>query len=175
MDMKKQDIVIDNIVKRRSIRKYKDEIIDETLITQSIKSGMYAPSAVNKQPWHFIVFDGKETVEKIAAIHPNSQMIKNATKSILVCGDINIVHAPGYLPCDCSAATQNMLLTIHALGLGGVWIGIYPREARMEGMKEIFNLPENIVPFSIIAIGYPDENKELPNRFKPERIHTGKW
>ena len=145
------------------------------MIEEIIKSGMYAPSAVNKQPWHFLVFNDLAIIDQIALLHPNAQMIKQAAKAILICGDEKLAHAPGYLACDCSAATQNMLLTAHALGLGAVWVGIYPREERMKGIARIFNLLEGIVPFSIISLGYPDEVKEVPNRYKADRIHYENW
>ena len=173
--MDNKDIILSNIFSRRSIRKYTDkEVSNEDIIT-IIKSGMQAPSAVNKQPWHFIVFDNMEIIEKIIEVHPNAAMLKDASKAILVCGDEELAHAPEYISCDCSAATQNMLLAAHALGIGAVWVGIYPRRQRITTIKEIFKLPGNIKPFSIISLGFPAENKEIANRFKPERIHFDQW
>ena len=173
--MNQKEIIINNIISRRSIRKYTEQVVSEENVNTIIKAGMYAPSAVNKQPWHFVVFKEQKTFEQITSLHPNGQMLAKASKAILVCGDKNLAHAEGYIPCDCSAATQNMLLTAHALGLGAVWIGIYPRDARIEGLKKIFNLPEHIIPFSIISLGYPNETKDTPDRFKPDRIHYERW
>jgi len=102
-------------------------------------------------------------------------MLNEANVAILVCGDYELVHAPGYLPLDCSAATQNILLAAHSLGLGAVWIGIHPREDRINCLKEIFKLPESIHPFSIISIGYPAEKKMIPKRFDTKRIHYDSW
>jgi len=165
----------EGLITRRSIRKYQNIDVDDEKIKKIIKAGMYAPSAVNKQPWHFIVFKNQETKNKIAEVHPNGGMIKEAAAGILICYDENLQHDQGYGPIDCAAATQNMLLAAHDLGLGAVWIGIYPRQNRINAMKEIFNLPENIHAFSIVAIGYPAENKETPDRFKIDRIHYEKW
>jgi len=173
--MEKKEIILENIFTRRSIRKYtKDPVSEESILTM-LKAGMYAPSAVNKQPWHFIVLKDRSVFDEIIKLHPNAGMLTNARLAILVCGDEKLAHAIGYIPCDCSAATQNILLAAHAIGLGAVWVGIYPREERIKGLKSIFNLPEHIIPFSIISIGFPAEVKEIPERFKQERIHYGKW
>jgi nitroreductase len=167
--------VFEAIFTRRSIRRYSDKEIEKEIVDKIIRAGMYAPSAVNKQPWHFIIFDKTETRNAIMDVHRSSLMLKEAKKAILVCFDVNLQHDDGYGLCDCSAATQNMLLAAHALGIGSCWIGIYPREARMEALKQIFNLPENVEPFAIISLGYPAETKETPDRIKPDRIHTETW
>ncbi len=160
---------------RRSIRKYEPRPIDPQMVETIVKAGMYAPSAVNKQPWHFIVFSREEIKEQIIAVHPSSKMLAQSPVSILVCYDEQLQHDEGYGAVDCSAATQNMLLCAHDLGLGACWVGIYPRMARVEALKEIFRLPEHVVPFSLIALGYPAEEKPVPDRFRPERIHFEKW
>jgi nitroreductase len=173
--MTKKDIILENIFSRRSIRKYSEHPVSHDDIQTILKAGMYAPSAVNKQPWHFIVFDGKDIVERIIVLHPNAKMLREAPVAILVCGDVALAHSPGYMPIDCAAATQNMLLAAHGMGLGTVWIGIYPREERVDGLREIFKLPENIVPFSVVSLGYPAEEKETPQRFNESRVHYGFW
>ena len=167
--------VFEAIFTRRSIRRYSEKEIKSETVDKIIQAGMYAPSAVNKQPWHFIVFDNPDTKKEIMEIHRSSLMLADAKKAILVCFDENLQHDNGYGLLDCSAATQNMLLAAHALGLGSCWVGIYPRQARMEGLKKIFRLPENIIPFAVISLGYPAESKETPDRIKPERIHFESW
>lgn len=166
---------IEAIFTRRSIRRYSDKEIKNEIVDKIIHAGMYAPSAVNKQPWHFIVFEKAETKNAIMDVHRSSLMLAEAKKAILVCYDENLQHDEGYGLLDCSASTQNMLLTAHALGIGSCWIGIYPREKRMEGLREIFKLPGNIIPFAVISLGYPAETKETPDRIKPERIHFESW
>ncbi len=160
---------------RRSIRKYKAKKVDDNVIEEIIESGMYAPSAVNKQPWHFIVFRNAITIDAINEVHPNSTMLKQASAGILICFDKNLEHDEGYGPVDCSAATQNMLLASHGLGLGACWIGIYPRQKRIDALHKIFSLPEHVTPFAVISLGYPDELKQKPERFRKERIHYEKW
>jgi nitroreductase len=112
---------------------------------------------------------------KIPAVCPFAQMIVDAPLAVLVCGDLKIETAPGYWVIDCAAATQNMLLAAHAHGLGAVWTGVYPREERMDGLTELLNLPEYILPHSLVVIGYPDQQPPQQDRFKLERIHKNGW
>lgn len=167
--------LLEIIIHRRSIRKYTGQPVDDALIEKLIQAGMYAPSAVNKQPWHFVIFRDRDTRKKITEIHKNAWMLKDASVGILVCWDETLQHDTGYGPVDCAAATQNILLAAHASGLGGVWIGVYPREDRINNVHKIFQLPKAVQPFSLIALGYPDEMKTLPERFNPSRIHFEKW
>ncbi len=160
---------------RRSIRKYKQTTIDLRLIEELIEAGMYAPSARNQQCGHYIIFKDKEQMRSIMQIHPNASMLDSASVAILVCADERLEIAKGYYPVDCAASTQNILLAAHAKGLGAVWLGVYPRVDRMLSLQNIFQLPDNIKPFSLISIGYPDEEKDMPERFKKERIHYDKW
>lgn len=145
------------------------------MVDKIIQAGMYAPSAVNKQPWHFIVFENRNTCEAIVEVHHNAFMLKNATLGILVCFDEKLQHNTDYGAIDCAAATQNMLLTAHDQGLGACWIGIYPRQARIRAMQSIFNLPDHVSAFSIVSLGYPNEEKSVPERIQQERIHLEKW
>ena len=166
---------IDVILTRRSVRKYTDEeIVDET-IKKLIEAGVSAPSAGNQQLWHFIVLDDKDTISKIQSFHPNAKFLKEAKKVILVCGDLNLEKFKNYWTLDCSAATQNILLAARALGLGSCWLGVYPREDRIENLKKLFDLPENVIPFSLISLGYTSEKQEKVDRYKKERIHYNKW
>lgn len=166
---------LEGIFTRRSIRKYTDKEITSDQVEMIIKAGMYAPSASNQQPWHFIVINDRKILNKIAEVHPYAKMLTQAQLAILVCGDENLELSKGYWVVDCSASTQNMLLAVHELGLGAVWLGIHPREERKNEIRKIFNLPVNIQPMSLISIGYPAEEKEMPERFKPERIHYNAW
>jgi len=166
---------LEAIFNRRSIRQYTSDMVTDEQISTILKSAMYAPSAVNKQPWHFIVFRDRNTILQIIEAHPNASMLMRANVAILVCWDENLQHDVGYGPVDCSAATQNMLLASHSIGLGAVWVGLYPRHQRMEAVQKIFNLPGHIKGFSIVSIGYPGEKKTVPDRFYKNRIHQEKW
>lgn len=167
--------IIEGIFTRRSIRKYKDKKIPDEQVNILIKAAMHAPSARNQQPWHFVVVTERDILEKITKVHPYAKMLAEAQLAILVCGDETLELSQGYWVIDCSAATENILLAAHGIGLGAVWLGLHPREERKQAIRDLFKLPENIQPLSLISIGYPDEVKETPERFKPERIHYNKW
>jgi len=166
---------MDTIYRRRSIRKYTAEPLQDEVLMAVVKAGMNAPSAGNQQPWHFVIIDQRPLLEKITKIHPYAQMLHQAPAAILVCGDLDLEKHVGYWAQDCSAAVQNMLLEIVDQGLGGVWLGVYPREDRVEGIRKLLGIPENIIPFALIAVGHPDEQKSLKNEFHKERIRRNHW
>jgi nitroreductase len=166
---------LDAIFNRRSIRQYTSEQIADEQIEILLKAGMYAPSAVNKQPWEFIVFRNQDTMRRIVEVHPNASMLLKANTAILICWDEQRQHDIGYGPVDCAAATQNILLAAHSMGLGAVWVGIYPRQPRMEAIKSIFRLPDHIRGFSIVALGHPAEKRSKPERFDKQKIHLETW
>ena len=161
------------IYSRRSIRHYQDKIVPEDIIIELIRAAMSAPSATNKQPWHFMVITERQLLDKIPEFHPYSAMLKQAPAAIAVCGDTQV--QPDYWIQDCSAATQNILLAAHAKGIGAVWLAIYPREPRILGLQNMLNLPKNILPLSLVALGYPDEKKSPVDRFNQSRIHFNHW
>jgi nitroreductase len=163
------------ILTRRSIRRFTDKTISKEQIEQILKAGLNAPSAGNQQPWHFVVIDDPSIMVEIPKFHPHAAMIPEANVAILVCGDPSLETHKGYWMIDCSAATENILLAAHAIGLGACWIGVYPREERIAGMRQLLNIPEDIIPFSLIALGHPEEQKPPAERFDPSKIHTNRW
>lgn len=160
---------------RRSIRKYQQKDVSEELIIELLRAAMHAPSAGNEQPWHFVVIRSEDRKQRIAEIHPYAQMVTQAPVAILVCGDLSLEKYKGFWIQDCSAATLNILLRATELGLGSVWCGIFPNEERVRAFKGFFNLPENVIPFSLVPVGYPAETPKPVDRFKPERIHFETW
>jgi nitroreductase len=163
------------IITRRSIRKYTNRTVNEIQIEQLLQAAMYAPSARNEQPWHFIAVTNRIILDKIMQSHPYAAMLKDAPLAIVVLADESIEKTSGYWAQDCAAATQNILLSAHAMELGSVWLGVYPREERMLAIRQLFNLPNHIHPFSIIAIGYSNEQKAHPERFIESRVHLNNW
>jgi nitroreductase len=166
---------IETILTRRSIRKYTDEKVTKNDITDLLRAAMAAPSANNCMPWHFVVLKDHKIMDKIPQFHPYSKMLTEASAAILVCIDKKLESADGYGIQDCSAATQNILLAAHAKGLGAVWLGIYPRQMRVSRMRELLNIPETVLPLSLVAIGYANEKKMAANRFNEKRVHYNKW
>lgn len=166
---------MDSIFHRRSIRKYTDKTVSENLIEEILKAGMAAPSAGNAQPWHFVVISDKNIMVDITKFHPYSQMLKEASHAIVVCGDLSLEKHAGFWVQDCSAAMQNMLLMADSLGLGAVWLGVYPKEELVNSMRELLNIPQTVVPLGIMSLGYPAETKPPADRFNPSRIHRDRW
>ena len=160
---------------RRSIRKYLDQPVPEELVQKLLAAAMQAPSARNQQPWQFVIIDDRATLDKIPGFMPNAAMAANAPMAIMVCGDLDLETSPGYWVVDCSAATQNMLLAAHSLGLGAVWCGVYPRQPRMKGLKDLLGLPEMVVAHSLVVVGYPAEEAKPIDRFQPARIRRNHW
>jgi nitroreductase len=160
---------------RRSIRQFTSQEISEDLVEKILRAAMQAPSARNYQPWQFIITNDRTILDKIPQVHPYAEMMVQAALAILVCGDLKLEKSVEYCAVNCSAATQNILLAAHDLGLGAVWLGIYPREERIKGLKNLFNLPDHIIPISLIACGHPAEKLPAEERFKKERIHRNKW
>ncbi|MCK5878269.1 MAG: nitroreductase family protein [Holophagae bacterium] len=163
------------ILTRRSIRNFTDEPISEEQVHHIIEAAMYAPSANNRQPWHFVIIDEREQLDKIPVLHPYADMVKKAPLVITICGDTRLEPAEGYLSVDCGVAAQNILLAAHALGIGSCWLGIYPREERMQAVTELLELPGHILPVAFIVLGIPNEIKSTPNRFRPDRIYSNRW
>jgi nitroreductase len=160
---------------RRSIRSYQSRPVNDALLKEVIAAGMAAPSAGNEQPWQFLVIRSHATLGKISAFGAYAEMAKNAPAAILVCADMEKVKHPDYWLQDCAAATENMLLAAHSMGLGSVWVGVHPREKRVHEFQSIVHLPEHIVPFSFLPIGFPAEEKEKVERFDQTRIHYEQW
>lgn len=168
---------LNSILGRRSIRTYEDKPINDEMIQAILETAMAAPSACAKDPWRFIVVREKEALNKIADGLPHGQMLRSAGVGFVICGDINAAHDNqlSYMLQDCSAAIENLLLAVHNIGLGAVWLGVHPREERMKHITQLFSLPENIIPIACIAVGYPAESKEARTRFDPDYVHYEKW
>ena len=163
------------IFTRRSIRAYTKQTIDNADIKLLLKAAMQAPSANNYQPWHFIIIDDKNILLEIPKFHPYAEMLKQAPVAIVICGDTTKEKNIDYISQDCSAATENILIAAHAIGIGAVWLGIFPKKDRVKSLSDLLALPEYIVPISIVSLGFPLQKKHAVDRFNPTRIHKNKW
>lgn len=175
-DITKND-AMETIMTRTSIRSFTNRTVSADTVEMLLRAGMAAPTAVNKQPWHFVVIDDRAVMDSLGGNGRQSQMWKEATLAIAVCGDLNkAMEGPGqpYWIQDCSAATENILLAAHALGLGAVWTGCYPIEERVANVSRVLNLPENLIPLGVIVMGYPNEQPAPKDKWKPENVsHNG--
>ncbi len=161
---------MDNILKRRSYRKFSDEPIEDNLIIDIIRAGMQAPSSFDQRPWHFLVIRNLKLLNTLATITPYSMCIKNSSVAIIPCYKIDEVKISDFVICDMSACVENMLIKITDLNLGGVWIGIAPNEENIKKVQKTLKLELNIIPFCIIPLGYPKVTKEYEDRFDRKRI-----
>ena len=165
--------IVENIMTRTSIRNYTDQTISADTIETLLRAGMAAPTAVNKQPWHFVAVTDKEKLTGLATANPNAGMAAKAPLAIVVCGDMKKTLEGGgraFWIQDCSAATENILLAANALGLGAVWTGTYPSEERVAAVSEVLKLTEDIIPLCTIVIGYPAESPAPKDKWKPENV-----
>ena len=164
---------IENILNRKSVRKYSDKKIEQSRIDTILKCAMAAPSAMNKQPWALLVITDKNKLEKIAELCPNASYAKNSQVTIIVCGDKTV--SDKFWEQDCCAVTENILLAAEALELGAVWCAVYPLDEKVMAIKKLFSLPENIVPLNIIPIGYPFAKEEPKQKYDVKKIHNNNW
>ncbi len=163
-----------NIIKRVSVRRYEDTPVTSDQVSAILHAAMSAPSGVNRQPWEFILVDDKDLLDKLADCLPYAKMAAHAAVAIVVCGnrdrflegvDENLWEQ------DLSAASENILLAAHAIGLGGVWTCLYPHQERIAPVKSLLNIPDNMVPFNLIPIGVPESGHAPMDKWHPERIH----
>lgn len=166
-----------NILRRVSVRRYSDKPVTPAQVSAILHAGMSAPSGVNKQPWEFIVVDDPELLSRLAEALPYAKMAAQAPVAIVVCGnkDRFLQGVDDVLwEQDLSAASENILLSAHAIGLGGVWTCIYPHEERMVPVKSILNLPDKMVPFNLIPIGHPLTDHSPMDKWHPDRVHENR-
>jgi nitroreductase len=166
---------LEAIYTRRSIRKFKDRPLSDKKIETILRAAMAAPSAMNEQPWHFVVIRDRAILREIGAMNTYARMAAEAPAAILVCGDTALERAEGFWVQDCSAAVENMLLTARALGLGAVWTAAFPPADRIAGYRRLFGLPATVIPLALVPIGYPGEEPPPADRFDQERIHYERW
>ncbi|MDE5888280.1 MAG: nitroreductase family protein [Muribaculaceae bacterium] len=169
--------VINNIMTRTSVRQFTSQTIGKDTLETIVKAGMAAPTAVNAQPWAFIVVTEREMLDSIANVHPWSNL-KTAAAAIVVCGDMEKKlegMAGDYWIQDCSAASENILLAAHAYGLGAVWCGVYPNPEILPGVKRVLGIPSTITPLSVITLGHPAQSSEPKDKWKPENVHYQRW
>ena len=168
---------IELVKKRQSIRSYNNKPIPRAHLTMCLETARLAPSACNAQPWHFIVIDDRAILDEVPGFHPYAKFLQDAPVAICVCGDLEREKNKGldYWVLDCAAAAENILLAAHSLGLGACWIGIHPRIERKEALGQLLKLPQHVIPFCLIALGYPDQTSKPSQRYKSSRIHFNYW
>jgi len=166
--------VFTNIMNRKSVRHYTQQAVSKAQIDTLLRAAMAAPTAVNRQPWAFIVIDKVDVLKALAEQLPYAKMIDKAPVCIIVCGDLNKTFksdgAVDYWAFDCSAATENMLLQAEAMGLGAVWTALYPENDRVQLVKKMLNIPDHLMPMAAVPIGYPSGHERPKNKYKVENV-----
>jgi len=164
--------MLDMIKKRRSIRKYTGQVVTDEQIRQLLEAAMAAPSASNIQSWEFVVVRNPDLKRQLAQTHTWSHMAADAAAVFVVCGDERASH---HWVADASAATQNLLLAATALGLGAVWVGIYPGADREARVRQALAIPEGIHVLCLVPVGHPAESKPARTQYKESKVHYEGW
>ena len=169
---------IQNIMTRVSVREFTGEKISEAQIDTLLRAAMAAPTAINKQPWAFIVVTDEAVIAQLGEALPYSRCSNHPAVAIIPCGDLSKA-IPGEMANfwinDVSAATENLLLAAHAMGLGAVWTGLHPDMNRAKMVQEMLGLPEHIIPLCVVPVGIPAEQPAIKDKYLPENIHYNKW
>jgi nitroreductase len=164
--------ILNVIFSRRSIRNYQERRLERETLVQLLRAAMAAPTAANAQPWEFVVVDEPETIDPLKAVLPFGKY--NPPAAIVVCGNPDIANNSAgklYWVQDCSAAIENMLIAAAGMGLGTVWIGVYPLESRVKSVRKVLNMPENVTPLGVVYVGYPAEQKEARTQYNAHRVY----
>jgi len=167
--------IINAIMTRRSVRNFTPEPVSDKDLETLLRAGMQAPSGGNEQPWHFIVIDDPDILHAIPEFHRHAKMLLEAPLAILVCSERKLEKLRALWLQDCSAATENILLAAHGLGLGAVWLGIFPVAERVSGIKALLKMPDDIRPVSLIAVGHPASQPDAVDRYQGSRVHRNYW
>lgn len=172
--------VLENIANRKSVRSYKSDPIPGEMVEKMLRAGMSAPTAMNRQPWAFVVVDNPDTLKSLAGKLKHAKMLEGAPLAIIVCAESHFTNHAGisvenmFWQQDCAAATENILLAAEALGLGAVWTAASDPE-RSAIVRDALGMEPKFAPFCVIPIGYPAGDEKPKDKWKPEKIHYNKW
>ncbi|NTV30148.1 MAG: nitroreductase family protein [Candidatus Omnitrophica bacterium] len=162
---------------RKSVRHFTGQPVSADLLNRIVRAGMAAPTAVNMQPWSFVVVTDRAMLDALAAGLPYAKMLDKAGAAIVVCAlpDKAFQKKTEFAIIDASCASENILLAIEALGLGGVWTAAYPDPERMDLVRKVLGVPAEVIPLNVIPVGHPDGTDQPKDKFHPENIHLEKW
>lgn len=169
---------IQSIMTRVSVRAFTGEKISEAQLDTLLRAAMAAPSAINKQPWAFIVVTDEAKIAALGEALPYSRCSNKPAVAIIPCGDLSKAiegEMGAFWINDVSAATENLLLAAHAMGLGAVWTGLHPDMNRAKMVQDMLGLPGHIIPLCVVPVGVPAEQPEVKDKYKPENIHYNMW
>jgi nitroreductase len=165
--------LLDLMYTRRSVREYTEESVTAEQVETMLKAAMAAPSARNLQPWRFVVVRKRKLLDKLAKVHKNAYMLEKAPLGVVVCGDQEVSER--HWVEDTCAATQNLLLAATALGLGGVWINVYPKRKYQKYVRELLDIPDYVGVLCLVAVGHPAEEEKPRTQYDPKWVHHDQW
>lgn len=163
------------LLTRRSIRRFTPEPVSPKIERALLDAFSSSPSAADARPWHLVVVDDRVLMRTMADRMPHCDMLREAALGLIVVADPSLEKIPGFWPQDCAAATENLLIAVHGLGLGGVWIGLHPVPDREAVLRGLLGLPEGKIPFSMVALGHPAETLPREDRYDTSKIHRNHW
>lgn len=166
---------LDALLTRRTVRLYQSAPVPEPFRRNLLEVLSRSPSAADARPWHFVVVDRRDLLDRLERDMPHCEMLRSAPLAILIAGEPDKEIFKGFWPQDCAAAAQNLLLAAHALGLGACWIGLHPEAGRVAAVRAALGLPEAIVPLALVSLGYPAEFPEPQDRWNPAKVHLNGW
>jgi nitroreductase len=169
---------IECIMTRTSVRHFTGETVSQDALLTMVKAGMAAPSAVNVQPWSFIVVTERATLDKLCAVLSYAKMLAKAGAAIIACGlpakDATV--APKFWVIDCTAASENILLAAHALGYGALWTAVYPDDVKIAAVRSILHIPDGVIPLNVIPVGVPVPRADsVKDKFDKNNLHHEQW
>jgi nitroreductase len=167
------DDLLDLLYSRRRVRDFTDEAVSDEQVETMLKAAMAAPSAQDLRPWHFVVVRKRKTLDKLADVHKYAYMLEKAPLAIVICGDEKISEK--HWVEDTCVATQNLLLAATALGLGGVWISLYPKKKHQKYVRELLDIPDHVGVLCALAVGHPPGKKTVRPKYDVERVHQEEW
>lgn len=172
-EQKESNPTLETIFDRKSVRKYTERPVEKDKLEMLVQAGMAAPSSRDRRPWEFVIITDRNLLDKMADGLPLARMLKDTKQAIIVCGDT--VKSNNAWQLDCSAAAQNVLLAAESMGLGAVWTAAYPYPERIKVVREALQLPDHIVPLTVIPIGYPTGIEKTKDKFNKKQIHYNGW
>lgn len=172
-DSQEANPTLETIFNRKSVRKYTERPVDKEMLETLVRAGMAAPSSRDRRPWEFIIVTDRNLLDTMGDGLPLARMLKDTKQAIIVCGDT--IKSNNAWQLDCSAAAQNVLLAAESMGLGAVWTAAYPYPERMKVVRDALQLPEHIVPLTVIPVGYPVGMEKTKDKFNKKQMHYNGW
>lgn len=182
------EVVMQNILNRKSVRSYNGDSIPADVMENLLKAAMSAPTGMDIRPWSFIVLTDKSQYETIFAGNGNMKKFMESGAVVVVCADTTFTRPTRENPDgpavtrpnpmwrdDIAAATENLLLAVEAYGLGACWTACYPFPDTMKPVKETLGLPETVIPYAVVPIGYPSTENTPKDKWDVSRIHYDRW